>query len=157
MQARIKRDLPVWSSLSMLVGSNPLCTTLKAHGSKLQVSSGTMETLTTTSNKIMKKSQAATREDVCPLPVATMINRWITTASIIAQPPLKRHKGLYRIHYMNRQNGSQTWETPSPTFSRTSSSIMRTRATCSRISTSIRHTNPPRQTSSLGEGIPRFI
>ena len=80
MRAGINRDLPGCISPSKLVGSSPHLITPKALGSRVQVSSGTIETSTTTSNNT--KFQVATREDVClSLPVATMTSRWIILAS----------------------------------------------------------------------------
>ena len=147
MQARIERDLPVCSSLSMLVGSSPLLITLKALGSRLWVSTGKKGVSPTTSHSTMKKSQVATKENVClSLPVAKMINRWATmtsrwimSASTPGWPPLKRPNMPSRTPCTSTLSCKQTWETPSLTSSSSSSKRMRTGTTCSRSSTSTHH------------------
>ena len=58
MRDGTNRDLPMGTSLNMMVGSNHHLTSLKAPGSKLQASSGITRILTTTNSNIMKKSQA---------------------------------------------------------------------------------------------------
>ena len=84
MQARINWDLPACTRLSKLVGSNHLLIILKDFGNRVQASSGSMETSTTTSNNTMKKFQVATKVDVClSLSVATMISRWIISTSTL--------------------------------------------------------------------------
>jgi len=85
MLAGTNRDPPACTKLSALVGINHPLITLKASGNKLQASSGTMETLTTTINNTMKKYQVTIREDVClSLTGAIMTNWWTSTASTIA-------------------------------------------------------------------------
>ena len=148
MQAGIKQDLPVCSRPSMLVGSIPLLVTLKVLGSRLRVSTGKKGTSTTTSHSTMKKSQAATREDAClSMPLAIMISRWATItsrwiipASTPGWPPLKKHNKTFVTPCTSTHSGGQTWETSSSTFSRTNSKRMRTWTSCSRGSTSTRHT-----------------
>ena len=84
MLAGTNQDLPVCTRLSNLVGINHPLNTLKAPSNMVQASSGTSETLTTTSNNTMKKYQVTTREDVClSLAEATITNRWSTTATTI--------------------------------------------------------------------------
>ena len=73
MQARINQDLPACTSLRKLVGSNHPLSTLKAPGNKVQASSGTKETSTTTNNNTMKMYQVTTTGDIClSLAEATM-------------------------------------------------------------------------------------
>jgi hypothetical protein len=84
MRAGTNNDLPMGTSLSMLVGTSHLLITSKALGSKLLASSGTIEILTTTSNNIMKKSQVVIREDTyLSLARGITINRWIASASTV--------------------------------------------------------------------------
>ena len=140
MQAWINWDLPTCTSPNKLVGINHPLITLRAPGNKVQASNGTTTTSTSTCNNTMKKFQVATREDVClSLPVATMTNRWIIPASTPCWPTLKKHNRTFATPCTSTLSGKQTWETPSSTFSRTSSKRMRTGPTRSRISTSTRH------------------
>ena len=139
MQARITQNLPICTSPSILVGSSPLLGTLRALGSRAQVSNGNMATSTTISSSPMKKFQAATREDVCPsLLVAIMINKWATMTSrwsILASTPsgqpLKRRSKTFRTCYTSTPSGKQKWETASPTSNNTSSRRMRIGTICS--------------------------
>ena len=154
MQARINWDLPACTRLSKLVGSNHLLIILKDFGNRVQASSGTTKTSTTSSNNTMKKFQVATRYDVClSLPMATMISRWIIPASTLGWPPLKKRNKTYATPCISILNGRQKWEAPSPTSNKTSSSRTRTGTTCSRISTSTYRTEQLHQYLAWGKGI----
>jgi len=84
MLAGINRDLPTCTR-PRKVGINHPLITLKAPGNKVQVSSGTSKTSTTTNNSPMKKYQVTTWGDIClSLAKATMINKWSTSATTTA-------------------------------------------------------------------------